>query len=178
LLPLLQETPYGFDIRKVPESKQFNFLILTKSGDASKKRPLLSKSKLEIDNLLPKSWYLQNAESTRKPEIYSVFFPQLPTPFSPLRRLTLLTLQGLSDLFQDWPASCPSNSREQQVMRISAKFDIFLRLSDGQPIWIKSVESLEEAERQLARMAADSPGNYFIFNAANGQVTVPIQACA
>ena len=61
---------------------------------------------------------------------------------------------------------------------LSAKFDIFLRLSDGQPIWIKSVESLEEAEQQLARMAADSPGNYFIFNATNGQVTVPFHACA
>ena len=63
-------------------------------------------------------------------------------------------------------------------MRMSAKFDIFLRLSDGQPIWIKSVESFEEAERQLARMAADSPGNYFIFNASNGKVIVPVQACA
>jgi hypothetical protein len=53
---------------------------------------------------------------------------------------------------------------------MSAKFDIFRRLPDGQPIWIKAVESLEEARHQLKQIAAISPGDYFIFNTGNGQV--------
>lgn len=53
---------------------------------------------------------------------------------------------------------------------MSAKFDIFKRLPDGQPIWIKAVESLEEAKRHVAQIAAISPGDYFIFNAGEGRV--------
>jgi hypothetical protein len=50
------------------------------------------------------------------------------------------------------------------------KFDLFMRLPDGQPVWIKAVESLEIAKNQLAQMAASSPGEYFIFNTMNGQL--------
>jgi hypothetical protein len=53
---------------------------------------------------------------------------------------------------------------------MKAKFDLFLKLPDGQPIWIKAVEKLEDARSELAQMAAQSPGNYFIFNASNGQL--------
>jgi hypothetical protein len=59
---------------------------------------------------------------------------------------------------------------------MSRNFDIFVRLPEGQPIWIKAVESLEEAERELNLIAAESPGDYFIFNAGNGQVTIPSQS--
>jgi hypothetical protein len=58
-----------------------------------------------------------------------------------------------------------------------AMFDIFMRLPDGQPVWIKAVHTLEEAELQLAQLAAKSPGDYFIFNVHNGQVTVPMTSC-
>jgi hypothetical protein len=53
---------------------------------------------------------------------------------------------------------------------MSAKFDIFKRLPDGQPIWIKAVESLEEARRQLIQIATTSPGDYFIYNTRDGRV--------
>lgn len=53
---------------------------------------------------------------------------------------------------------------------MSAKFDIFRRLPDGNPMWIKAVESLEEARRQLLQMSENDPGEYFIFNTLNGQV--------
>ncbi|HTZ49707.1 MAG TPA: hypothetical protein VMH20_19105 [Verrucomicrobiae bacterium] len=53
---------------------------------------------------------------------------------------------------------------------MTAKFDLFMRLPDGQPIWIKAVERLEEARKELAQMAERTPGNYFIFNASNGQL--------
>lgn len=57
-----------------------------------------------------------------------------------------------------------------EVSRMTAKFDIFKKLPDGQPVWIKAVESLEEAKRQLMQIAAHTPGDYFIFNTGNGQV--------
>lgn len=53
---------------------------------------------------------------------------------------------------------------------MKAKFDLFMRLPDGQPVWIKAVEKLEDARSELAQMAAHTPGNYFIFNASNGQL--------
>jgi hypothetical protein len=53
---------------------------------------------------------------------------------------------------------------------LNAKFDIFVRESDGQPIWVKAVETLEEARNQVATMAQAVPGDYFIFNALSGKV--------
>lgn len=53
---------------------------------------------------------------------------------------------------------------------MNGKFDIFLKLPDGQPVWIKAVESLEEARHQIAKFATEVPGDYFIFNARNGQM--------
>jgi hypothetical protein len=52
------------------------------------------------------------------------------------------------------------------------KLDIFKRLPEGHPIWVKAVEGLEEAKRQLAEMANDTPGRYFIFNSRSG-IVVP-----
>jgi hypothetical protein len=50
---------------------------------------------------------------------------------------------------------------------MGAKFDIFKRLPDGHPLWVKAVEGLEEAKVQLARIAASSPGEYFIYSVRN-----------
>ncbi len=55
---------------------------------------------------------------------------------------------------------------------MNAQLDIFKRLPDGHPIWIKAVEGLEEAKRQLAEMASENPGTYFIFNTRIGRVVV------
>lgn len=51
-----------------------------------------------------------------------------------------------------------------------AKFDIFMRLPDGQPIWVEAVESLEEARKQLSDLRENTCGEYFIFNSTSGQV--------
>jgi hypothetical protein len=61
------------------------------------------------------------------------------------------------------------HSLREEVESVSAKFDIFRRLPDGNPMWIKAVESLEEARRQLIQMSEKDPGEYFIFNTLNGQ---------
>jgi len=53
---------------------------------------------------------------------------------------------------------------------MDVKFDIFKKLPDGQPIWIKAVEGLDEAKRQLDHLTANSPGDYFIYNTRNGRV--------
>jgi hypothetical protein len=49
-------------------------------------------------------------------------------------------------------------------------FDIFKRLPDGQPLWVKAVDGLEEARAQLARLAASAPGEYFIYSVRHGRV--------
>jgi hypothetical protein len=53
---------------------------------------------------------------------------------------------------------------------VDAKLDIFKRLPDGHPIWVKAVEGLEEAKRQLTELASENPGTYFIFNTRSGLV--------
>jgi hypothetical protein len=53
---------------------------------------------------------------------------------------------------------------------MDAKFDIFKKLPDGHPLWVKAVEGLEEAKSQLARIAASSPGEYFIYSVRNACV--------
>jgi hypothetical protein len=50
------------------------------------------------------------------------------------------------------------------------KFDIFKKLPDGHPLWVKAVDGLEEAKTQLARLAVSSPGEYFIYSARNGRI--------
>jgi hypothetical protein len=53
---------------------------------------------------------------------------------------------------------------------MDAKFDIFKKLPDGHPLWIKAVDGLEEARNQLAQLSASSPGEYFIYSARTGCV--------
>jgi hypothetical protein len=53
------------------------------------------------------------------------------------------------------------------------KIDIFMKLPDGHPVWIKAVENLEEARRQALQIASEAPGDYFMFNTRNGQV-IPV----
>lgn len=53
---------------------------------------------------------------------------------------------------------------------MGAKFDIFKRLPDGHPLWVKAVEGLEEAKAQLARLTASSTDEYFIYSVRNACV--------
>jgi hypothetical protein len=59
---------------------------------------------------------------------------------------------------------------------MDAKFDIFKKLPDGHPIWVKAVDGLEEARNQLARLALNSPGEYFIYSARNGRIVQGLTA--
>jgi hypothetical protein len=53
---------------------------------------------------------------------------------------------------------------------IGATLDIFRKLPDGHPMWIKAVEGFDEAKRELSELAELSPGDYFIFNTRTGRV--------
>ena len=48
------------------------------------------------------------------------------------------------------------------------KLEIFRSLPDGQYLWIKTVEGLEEAKSQLRSIAQREPGDYFIFDTSTG----------
>jgi hypothetical protein len=48
------------------------------------------------------------------------------------------------------------------------KLDIFRSLPDGQYLWIKAVEGLEEANSQLFSLMQREPGDYFIFDTNRG----------
>jgi len=70
-----------------------------------------------------------------------------------------------------WGAALLSaNKITLEDVEMNAKFDIFRKLPDGQPIWVKAVEGLEEARRQLAEMATIAPGDYFIYDTRYGCV--------
>jgi hypothetical protein len=56
---------------------------------------------------------------------------------------------------------------------MGAKFDIFKKLPDGHPLWVKAVEGLEEAKAQLARLALSAPGEYFIYSVRNARIIHP-----
>jgi hypothetical protein len=51
---------------------------------------------------------------------------------------------------------------------IGATLDIFRKLPDGQPMWVKAVEGFDEAKRELSELAELSPGDYF--NTRTGRV--------
>lgn len=56
---------------------------------------------------------------------------------------------------------------------MDVKFDIFQKLPDGQPVWVKAVEGLEEAKLQLNQIAQAIPGEYFIFDIRDGRKISP-----
>lgn len=59
---------------------------------------------------------------------------------------------------------------------MDVKFDIFKKLPDGQPIWVTAVEGLEETKLQLARIASEFPGDYFILDMRNGRKITSYQS--
>jgi len=66
------------------------------------------------------------------------------------------------------PLSEAATTKSYLGAAMGAKFDIFKKLSDGHPLWVKAVDGLDEARAQLARLVASSPGEYFIYNVQNG----------
>jgi hypothetical protein len=57
-----------------------------------------------------------------------------------------------------------------EVDAMNEKFDIFKRLPDGNPLWVRAVEGLVEAKKQLAQIAEVAPGEYFLYESPTGKI--------
>ena len=55
-------------------------------------------------------------------------------------------------------------------------FAIFAMLPDGQPFWIESVETLEDARERLREVARNAPGDCFIYSAKSGVEAIIIHS--
>jgi hypothetical protein len=53
---------------------------------------------------------------------------------------------------------------------LDTTFDIFKRLSDGDPLWVVAIEGLERAREQTNRLASIEPGEYFVHSQKKGIV--------
>ncbi len=53
---------------------------------------------------------------------------------------------------------------------MNEKFDIFKKLPDGQPMWVRAVEDLTEAKEHLTELTKIEPGEYFLYNSPNDQI--------
>jgi hypothetical protein len=84
--------------------------------------------------------------------------------------LILKTFNSIVQMARRLPLSPAVRTKLIRGEIMGAKFDIFKKLPDGHPLWVKAVEGLEEAKNQLARLAANSPGEYFIYSVRNGRV--------
>jgi hypothetical protein len=61
-----------------------------------------------------------------------------------------------------------SGDCEEGVM--GYRFDIFKRRSNGNTLWITTVDGLTEAKRRMGRFAQLSPGEYFVYLQGKGIV--------
>jgi hypothetical protein len=55
-------------------------------------------------------------------------------------------------------------------MVVQETFDIFRKLPNGEPIWIKAVNGIEEAKNSLLYLTVTAPGEYFIYDSRNGSI--------
>lgn len=49
-------------------------------------------------------------------------------------------------------------------------FDIFRKLDDGTPLWIKQVATLDDGKIHVAGLASSTPAEYFIRDASTGEI--------
>lgn len=53
---------------------------------------------------------------------------------------------------------------------MKAVFDIFEKLSDGHPIWVESVGTLDQARQKVRELTARTTHEYFIYSEHNGVI--------
>ena len=49
-------------------------------------------------------------------------------------------------------------------------YDIFRKLDDGTPLWVKQVGSLDDGKKLLQTLNSATPGEYFIRDASTGEI--------
>jgi hypothetical protein len=50
------------------------------------------------------------------------------------------------------------------------KFDIFMKLPNGKPLWVEAVDGFEKAKVKIQKLVQVSPGEYFIFDSRTGRI--------
>ena len=63
--------------------------------------------------------------------------------------------------------------RQENIPRHSADtdtFDIFSGVADRDAMWIEAVDGIEEATARMRQIAADSPGDYFVFDVSSRSI--------
>jgi len=55
-------------------------------------------------------------------------------------------------------------------------YDIFRKLDDGAPLWIKQVPALDEAKLTVETLFRDSPAEYFVRDASTGEIVLRLGA--
>jgi hypothetical protein len=59
---------------------------------------------------------------------------------------------------------------------MKSKVDIFKKMPDGQMVWVRSVDDLDEAKVQLKRLEYINPGEYFIYDNRFGGIIPSLTA--
>lgn len=59
-----------------------------------------------------------------------------------------------------------------------AKFDIFSGQIDKNAMWIETVEGLSNARERMERIAAEKPGQYFVFSSLTHSVLAQVETFA
>jgi hypothetical protein len=53
-------------------------------------------------------------------------------------------------------------------------YDIFRRLPGG-PMWVETVQDLEDAKKRLANLIESRPGDYFVFDACSAKIVLVVE---
>lgn len=75
-------------------------------------------------------------------------------------------------IFDYWLAIDGASSKHAAYLgeNMSLGYDIFRESSDGSPLWIAEVATLEEAEEKLHALARSLPAKYFVRDATNAKI--------
>lgn len=61
---------------------------------------------------------------------------------------------------------------------MKATYDIFRELPDSSPIWIESVQGLENAKVRLSNLIKSRPGGYFVYDPEAAKIVATAMAFA
>ena len=53
-------------------------------------------------------------------------------------------------------------------------YDIFRRFPGG-PMWVETVQDLEDAKMRLANLIESRPGDYFVFDASSAKIVFVVE---
>jgi len=73
---------------------------------------------------------------------------------------------------------CRYTSEREEANMQEPTFYILSGIPDKNPKWLESVSGLTNARKRMEELAAEIPGQYFIFNAWNGCVLVQVDTQA